>query len=147
MIWESFISLPGRGRCDSARAPFFLFGATFSFFSFDRSALDALLFSGFPFSAVPTWREPKRTTHPPKYNKLFFTAFSNKHYACYISIACYMLITLFFCLCNLLLHSPLYTLLSLIIATFVMIKATFVMILRGFISYFCNDIATYFVYL
>lgn len=128
MIWESFISLPGRGRCDSARAPFFLFGATFSFFSFDRSALDALLFSGFPFSAVPTWREPKRTTHPPKYNKLFFTAFSNKHYACYISIACYMLITLFFCLCNSLYTSLLSSLNTSNITTFVMIKTTFVMI-------------------
>lgn len=128
MIWESFISLLGRGRCDSARAPFFLFGATFSFFSFDRSALDALLFSGFPFSAVPTWREPKRTTHPPKYNKLFFTAFSNKHYACYISIACYMLITLFFCLCNSLYTSLLSSLNTSNITTFVMIKTTFVMI-------------------
>lgn len=128
MIWESFISLPGRGRCDSARAPFFLFGATFSFFSFDRSALDALLFSGFPFSAVPTWREPKRTTHPPKYNKLFFTAFSNKHYACYISIACYMLITLFFCLCNSLYISLLSSLNTSNITTFVMIITTFVMI-------------------
>lgn len=128
MIWESFISLPGRGRCDSARAPFFLFGATFSFFSFDRSALDALLFSGFPFSAVPTWREPKRTTHPPKYNKLFFTAFSTKNYACYISIAYYMLISFFFRLCNLLNFNSLFLSNTSNITTFVLVLTTFVLV-------------------
>lgn len=123
--------------------PFFLFGATFSFFKFGRFAPVLCFFftAFFKVSATPGNRS--QTPHPPKYNKLFQPTFSLKHYTYQLSIAYYILIIKKTIPYNLLLFTYLYTLNYPIKATFVMIKATFVMIFKGYKSNFCNDIATF----